>query len=162
MLRRFGETIIDMFRLGKGYIKADEVYMYIHYLGKDVKFFYEMDGEKYDLNDNRIEFDAWHYLNLSIFESERGGIVKNISEYVKLNDAQINLLKQYAKYLQKGYRFGNHLEDKEAILASKLQNMYNVTPWHMYNKNRLLQIENNINQMLQNNEHAVLQNSKNI
>ena len=58
-----------------------------------------MDGEKYDLNDNRIEFDAWHYLNLSIFESERGGIVKNISEYVKLNDAQINLLKQYAKYL---------------------------------------------------------------
>lgn len=154
MFIRTIETIKDLFRHGKKYIKAKDVYMYIRKDGGDIKIFYKKNGEKYNLNDEKISIDLKQYNNLSVAGRWGSGIGHCIKRYVKVSDNDMEIFEKVTDYLQKGYKYGKYLPLDIIDCMAHNQNRDNVMPWHKYNKFFLQQLEDDLNIYLSKNERV--------
>ena len=149
MFIRSRETIKDLFKIGKKYIKANKVFMYIHRDGKNVVFFYEKDGNYYNLKDQKISINLANYYNLSVAGRWGHGIADELNNnFVDISDSDKEKLNKITKYLQKGYKYPEYMTISKIDKMQYGQNKDNVMSWHKYNKKLLSEYEYTINDIL--------------
>ncbi len=155
-LRRTRQTILDMFKMGKKFIPARNIIIFIHRDGENLKILYKKRNDYYNLNKEIEDLDISNYQVFPVAGFYSGkSQTSSIEHFVKLTQHERETLKKIGDYLSAGYKYGKYLSLEEDNLLDVMPLGYHVMPWHKYNKAFLLDAEEYVNNILKNNEKNI-------